>query len=99
MRTHYCGQLRAEDVGQTVTLFGWVDRQRDQGGVVFLDLRDRTGVTQIVSDLGRTPDSFPIAEKLGNEDVVKIVGRVTQRPADSYNPRIETGEVEIYHRP
>ena len=96
MRTHYCGQLRAEDVGQTVTLFGWVDRQRDQGGVVFLDLRDRTGVTQIVSDLGRTPDSFPIAEKLGNEDVVKIVGRVTQRPADSYNPRIETGEVEIY---
>ncbi len=96
MRTHYCGQLRAEQIGQTVTLFGWVDRQRDQGGVVFVDLRDRTGVMQIVSDLGRTPASFPLAEKLGNEDVVKVTGRVTQRPADSYNPRIETGEVEIY---
>ncbi|MBW4467842.1 MAG: aspartate--tRNA ligase [Pegethrix bostrychoides GSE-TBD4-15B] len=96
MRTHYCGQLRAEHIGQTVTLFGWVDRQRDQGGVVFVDLRDRSGITQIVSDLGRTPDSFPTAEQLGNEDVVRIVGRVTQRPADSYNPRIQTGEVEVY---
>ncbi len=96
MRTHYCGQLSAEHVGQTVTLFGWVDRQRDQGGVVFLDLRDRTGIFQVVSDLGRTPVSFPIAEKLGNEDVIKVVGRVSQRPADSYNPRIATGEIEVY---
>jgi aspartyl-tRNA synthetase len=96
MRTHYCGQLRAEHVGQTVTLFGWVDRQRDQGGVVFVDLRDRTGVCQIVSDLSRTPTSFPVADQLGNEDVIKVVGQITQRPADSYNPRIPTGEVEIY---
>jgi aspartyl-tRNA synthetase len=96
MRTHYCGQLSAEHVGQTVTLFGWVDRQRDQGGVVFIDLRDRSGISQVVSDLGRTPVSFPVAEKLGNEDVIKVVGRVSQRPADSYNPRIATGEIEIY---
>ncbi|MFM7424549.1 MAG: aspartate--tRNA ligase [Elainella sp.] len=96
MRTHYCGQLSAEHVGQPVTLFGWVDRQRDQGGVVFVDLRDRTGVCQVVSDLGRTPASFPVAEKLGNEDVIKVVGRVSQRPADSYNSRIATGEIEIY---
>jgi aspartyl-tRNA synthetase len=96
MRTHYCGHLRAKDVGQTVTLFGWVDRRRDHGGVLFIDLRDRTGISQIVSDPERTPDSYKTAKDLGNEYVLKIVGRVTKRPPDSYNPRIPTGEVEIY---
>lgn len=96
MRTHYCGQLRAEHVGQTVTLFGWVDRRRDHGGVIFIDLRDRTGIAQIVSDPERTPDSYAAADALRNEYVVKIVGRVTKRPPESLNPRIPTGEVEIY---
>ncbi|MBF1999912.1 MAG: aspartate--tRNA ligase [Synechococcales cyanobacterium M58_A2018_015] len=96
MRTHYCGQLRAEHVGQTVTLFGWVDRRRDHGGVIFVDLRDRTGIAQIVSDPERTPDSYDAADGLRNEYVVKIVGRVTKRPPESLNPRIPTGEVEIY---
>jgi aspartyl-tRNA synthetase len=96
MRTHYCGQLRAEHVGQTVTLFGWVDRRRDHGGVIFIDLRDRTGIAQIVSDPERTPDSYQAADDLRNEYVVKITGRVTQRPAESLNSRIPTGEVEIY---
>ncbi|MBI4780021.1 MAG: aspartate--tRNA ligase [Oscillatoriophycideae cyanobacterium NC_groundwater_1537_Pr4_S-0.65um_50_18] len=96
MRTHYCGQLRAEHVGQTVTLFGWVDRRRDHGGVIFIDLRDRSGISQIVSDPERTPESYLPAGDLRNEYVVKITGRVTQRPPDSLNPRIPTGEVEIY---
>jgi aspartyl-tRNA synthetase len=96
MRTHYCGTLRASDIGSTVTLFGWVDRRRDHGGVIFVDLRDRTGVVQIVSDSERTPESYPQADPLRNEYVVKIVGRVSQRPAESLNPKLPTGEVEIY---
>ena len=96
MRTHYCGQLRAEHIGQTVTLFGWVDRRRDHGGVIFIDLRDRSGISQIVSDPQRTPESYIPAGDLRNEYVVKITGRVTQRPTDSLNPRIPTGEIEIY---
>lgn len=96
MRTHYCGQLRAEHVGETVTLFGWVDRRRDHGGVIFLDLRDRTGIAQIVSDPERTPNSYKLADSLRNEYVVKVTGRVTQRPPESLNPRLATGEVEIY---
>jgi aspartyl-tRNA synthetase len=96
MRTHYCGELRGEHVGQTVTLFGWVDRRRDHGGVIFLDLRDRQGTIQIVSDPERTPSLYALAESLRNEYVVKVQGKVTQRPADSLNPKIATGEVEIY---
>jgi len=96
MRTHYCGELRANHVGETVTLCGWVDRRRDHGGVIFLDLRDRSGVVQIVSDPERTPDSYPLAERLRNEYVVEISGRVTQRPEESLNPKLPTGEVEIY---
>ncbi len=96
MRTHYCGQVRADSIGNTVTLFGWVDRRRDHGGVIFVDLRDRTGIVQIVSDPERTPDSYGLAEQLRNEYVVKITGRVTQRPPESLNPKLPTGEVEIY---
>lgn len=96
MRTHYCGDVRAEHIGKSVTLFGWVDRRRDHGGVVFVDLRDRTGIVQIVSDPERTPTSYTQAEALRNESVVKISGRVTRRPDDSLNPRLGTGEIEIY---
>lgn len=96
MRSLYCGQLRAEQIEKTVTLYGWVDRRRDHGGVVFLDLRDRTGTVQIVSDPERTPASYPVAEEVRNEYVVKVVGRVTQRPPESLNEKLPTGEVEIY---
>jgi len=96
MRTYYCGEVRKEQIGETVTLCGWIDRRRDHGGVIFLDLRDRTGIVQIVSDPQRTPESYNNAETLRNEYVVKVTGRVTARPDDSLNPKLPTGEVEVY---
>ncbi len=96
MRSHYCGQVRAANIGETVTLFGWVDRRRDHGFVIFLDLRDKYGTVQIVSDPDRTPQSHPIAEGIRNEYVIKVTGRVSQRPEESLNPKLPTGEIEIY---
>ena len=96
MRTNYCGELRAEHIDQTVTVFGWVDRRRDHGGVIFIDLRDRTGTVQIVSDPQRTPQSYADAESLRSEYVVKAVGKISQRPPESLNDKLPTGQVEIY---
>jgi aspartyl-tRNA synthetase len=96
MRTHYCGTIRAEHIGETITLCGWIDRRRDLGGVIFLHLRDRSGSVQVVSDPIRTPESYHLAETLRSEYVVKITGRVCQRPDESFNSRIPTGEIEVY---
>ena len=96
MRTHYCGEVRKEHLEKTVTLCGWVDRRRDHGGVIFIDLRDREGIVQIVSDPQRTPDSYADAESLRNEYVVRVSGRVSYRPEESLNPKLPTGEIEIY---
>ena len=96
MRSNYCGHLNADQIGQTVSLCGWIDRRRDHGGVIFLDLRDRTGILQIVSDPQRTPVSYDLAGEMRNEYVVRIIGKVSKRPDESLNPRLATGEVEIY---
>jgi aspartyl-tRNA synthetase len=96
MRTNYCGELRAEHIDQTVTIYGWVDRRRDHGGVIFIDLRDRTGTVQIVSDPQRTSQSYEDATSLRSEYVVKAVGKVSQRPTESLNTKLPTGEIEIY---
>ncbi len=96
MRTHYCGTIRTEQIGETITLCGWVDRRRDLGGVIFLHLRDRSGSVQVVSDPVRTPDSYHLAETLRSEYVVKITGKVYQRPEESLNSRIPTGAIEVY---
>ena len=96
MRTHYCGAVREADLNQVVILNGWVDRRRDHGGVIFVDLRDRTGIVQIVSDPERTPATYPLADSLRNEYVVQVKGRVTERPEESLNPKLPTGMVEIY---
>jgi aspartyl-tRNA synthetase len=96
MRSNYCGHLNAEHIGQTVSLCGWIDRRRDHGGVIFLDLRDRTGILQIVSDPQRTPASYNLAGEMRNEYVVRIIGKVSKRPDESLNPKLATGEVEIY---
>ncbi|MBR8831620.1 MAG: Aspartate--tRNA ligase [Chroococcopsis gigantea SAG 12.99] len=96
MRSHYCGELREREIEKTVTLYGWVDRHRDHGGVIFIDLRDRTGIVQIVSDPQRTPASYATAEQVRNEYVIKVTGKVSQRPEISLNTRIATGAIEIY---
>ncbi|HJQ56341.1 MAG TPA: aspartate--tRNA ligase [Vineibacter sp.] len=93
-RTHTCGQLRAGDVGQTVRLSGWVQRKRDHGGLLFIDLRDHFGVTQIVFDSAAA--SFAAAEAVRNESVVTITGKVVRREASTINARLPTGEVEIH---
>lgn len=95
MRTQFCGHLSSKNIGEIVTLCGWIDRRRDLGGVIFLHLRDRSGSVQMVSDPERTPDSYHLAEGLRSEYVVQVTGRVSQRPAESYNDRIATGEIEV----
>lgn len=94
MRTHYCGHLNASHIGQEVQLFGWVHRRRDHGGVIFIDLRDREGLIQVVYD----PDLeevFQTAEQVRSEYVLRIKGRVRARPEGTVNPDMPTGEVEI----
>ena len=94
MRTHYCGDVAARDIGAGVALTGWVHRRRDHGGVIFLDVRDRTGIVQVVYDPD-TPESFAIAEGIRNEFVLAIGGRVRPRPEGTVNPDMKTGEIEV----
>jgi len=94
MRTHYCGEVNASHVDQIVTLCGWSHRRRDHGGVIFIDLRDREGLAQVVCDPDR-PDMFRIAENVRNEFVLKITGKVRRRPAGTENPNLASGEIEI----
>jgi len=94
-RTHLCGELRAAHAGQTVVLMGWVNRRRDHGNLIFLDLRDRTGIAQIVLDKELTPDGHAKGEQVRPEYVVAAVGKVRLRDADAINPKMPTGEIEI----
>jgi aspartyl-tRNA synthetase len=94
MRTHYCGHLNRDHIGQNVTLCGWAHRRRDHGGVIFIDLRDREGMAQIVIDPD-TPEAFSIAETVRNEFVLRVVCKVRARPEGTVNANIPTGEVEM----
>ena len=94
MRTHYCGQVTAADIDQTVQLCGWTHRRRDHGGVIFIDLRDREGLVQVVIDPD-TPDAFKLAEDVRSEFVLRIVGRVRARPAGTENANQTTGQIEV----
>ena len=94
MRSHYCGDLRATESGEEVEIYGWVHRRRDHGGVIFLDIRDRTGVLQVVFD----PDeeqSFALADSVRNEYVLRAKGKVRPRPEGTINPDMPTGEIEV----
>ena len=94
MRTHYCGELNSGHIDQEIELCGWVHRRRDHGGVIFLDLRDREGLAQIVFDPDRA-EPFAIADSVRNEFVIKITGKVRNRPEGTINPDLPTGEIEI----
>ena len=94
MRTCYCGDVNAGHVGEVVELVGWAHRRRDHGGVIFLDVRDRAGIVQVVYDPD-TPSSFAIADRVRNEYVLHLRGRVRRRPPGTENPEMKTGEVEV----
>lgn len=94
MRSHYCGHLNESHIDQTVTLCGWVHRRRDHGGVIFLDLRDREGIAQVVIDPD-TAEAFALAEKVRSEFVLKVTGRVRARPAGTQNTDMPTGMIEV----
>ena len=93
MRTHEAGSLRAGHAGQSVTLAGWVARRRDHGGVIFIDLRDASGVSQVVFREGEMAER---AHRLRAEFCVRVVGEVRRRPEGNENPEIGTGEIEVY---
>ena len=94
MRTHYCGSISESDIDSTVTLYGWVDRRRDHGGVIFLDMRDREGIVQVVFDPD-TEAAFELADRVRSEYVLKITGRVRARGEGTINPAMATGTVEV----
>src|SRR5438067_5585898 len=94
MRSHYCGQVNEQHLGQEISVAGWVHRRRDHGGVIFIDLRDREGLLQVVSDPDRRA-TFATAEKIRNEYVLKVSGVVRRRPEGTVNPNLRSGEVEV----
>jgi aspartyl-tRNA synthetase len=94
-RTIHCNELRTSDLGREVTLAGWVDSARDHGGVIFVDLRDREGLTQVVFRPEESPDATALAHTLRNEDVVQVTGKVTRRVDGTQNLKLATGEIEI----
>src|SRR3954464_5850347 len=94
MRTEYCGNTDTRFLGQTVTLFGWAHRRRDHGGIIFIDLRDREGLVQIVCDPDRTA-ALANGENLRNEFVIGVTGLFPPRPEGTINPNLVSGEIEV----
>ena len=96
LKSHNCGQITAKNIGEEVTLSGWVSCVRDLGGIIFVELRDRTGFFQLVADPQINPDIHNIFSKLKTESVIPVKGKVTMRPEETYNDKLPTGEVETY---
>lgn len=94
-RTHYCGDISSADIGNEVCLMGWVQRRRDHGGLIFIDLRDREGIAQLALDPDRDPEAHEKADKVRNEYVVAVKGTISPRPEGTVNPKMKTGEVEV----
>lgn len=95
LRSHTCGELRAGDVGKSVTLAGWVHRRRDHGGLIFIDLRDRWGLVQVVFDPSASEQAHEMASRVRGEYVLQVSGEVTRRPSGQENPEMDTGEIEV----
>jgi len=98
LKDRSCGELRKEDIGAQVTLAGWVDRRRDHGGLIFIDLRDREGITQVVFDPETSADCHKTAARMRSEYVVQVAGEVSPRPDGTENPKLPTGDVEVIAR-
>lgn len=94
-RSHYCGELTADDIGKEIILMGWVMRRRDHGGLIFIDLRDRDGLSQVVFDPEKSAEAHEKAESMRNEYVIAVKGTVAPRPEGTVNPNLKTGEIEI----
>lgn len=94
-RTKYCGEVSLSDVGKTINLAGWVHRKRHHGGVIFIDLRDREGIVQVVVEEKNNPEAYEIADKLKSEYVIGVVGKARKRPEGTENPKLKTGYVEV----
>ncbi len=94
-RTHTCGELNVDNVGQKVTLAGWVNRRRDHGGLVFLDIRDRYGIAQVICDPERSPEAHRVASELRSEYVIQVTGAVARRLPGTENPNLSTGSIEV----
>lgn len=95
-RTHECGMLTKENIGQEVTLMGWVQTRRDHGGLIFVDLRDRSGIVQVVFNPEYSREAFETAKEVKTEYVIAVNGKVYERPKESINPKIKTGEIEVF---
>ena len=95
MRSHYCAELNELNVGEEVELVGWVNSHRDHGGVIFIDLRDRSGIIQIVADPADSKKAHEIAEKVKDEYVIKVKGKVRLRGEGLENPKLKTGKIEV----
>src|SRR5437588_12133040 len=91
----HCGSLRASDEGRELELYGWVATRRDHGGLIFIDLRDRWGIVQVVFNPAEAPEATALAAELRAEYVVQVTGLVQRRPEGSENPKLPTGEVEV----
>jgi len=94
-RTHYCGAVGIDDIGKDVILMGWVHRRRDHGGVIFVDLRDREGLVQVVFNPETNPETHREAHRIRSEFVLAVMGRVRRRPDGMENPELKTGHVEV----
>ena len=94
MRSHYCGQVNESHIDEVVTLYGWMHRRRDHGGVIFIDLRDREGIVQVVYDPD-TEETFATAERVRSEYVLRVEGKVRVRPEGTENPEMATGQIEV----
>ena len=95
MRSHYCADLSKNDIGKSVTVCGWVNSYRDHGGVIFIDLRDRSGLLQLVCDPKDSKKAYEIANEVRNEFVLKAVGKIRARGEGLENPNLKTGDIEV----
>ena len=96
MKTHGCGEITKNEIGKEVTIAGWVSAVRDLGGIIFLEIRDRSGLFQLVSDPQKNPEVYDVFQKIRDEFVIKATGIVSIRPEETYNDKLPTGEIEVY---